>query len=401
MFISGCATFQPKPFDEARYLSHAVTRSDDDVTVTADVLTQEETTEVFGVDFIGSGIQPIWIKIQNRGKDPYWFVPHRLDPEYYSAMEAANIGYGSRSTEENKKVYQHFYDVRMTRYIPPGEARKGFVFTKFEQGIKHVVIKVIGKSTKRFVFALDIPGPEMDFQKVHFEALYKDKEIIDLDLAGLRRELGKLPCCASNAEGTGAADPLNLAIVGDRAQVMAELLGRGWDLTETVRFDSAFKMIISSLFGLRYRTAPISPLYLLGRPQDFAMQKTRSNINRRNHLRLWLSPMTVEGRSVWVGQISRDIGIKFTTESPYLVTHEISENIDEARHYIVEDLVASNAVEKIGYARVSEPTSLTVPRQNLTGDDYFTDGLMAVIFLADRYIPYNEIIWLDWETPFH
>jgi hypothetical protein len=111
--------------------------------------------------------------------------------------------------------------------------------------------------------------------------------------------------------------------------------------------------------------------------------------------------MTVEGRSLWVGQISRDIGIKFTTKSPYLVTHEISENIDEARQYIVEDLVASHAVEKIGYVRVSEPTSLTAPRQNLTGDDYFTDGLMAVIFLADRYIPHNEIIFLDWETPFH
>lgn len=401
VLISGCATFQPRPFDEATYLTHAVTRSDDDVTVTADILTQEETLEVFGVDFVGKGIQPIWIKIENRGKSPYWFVPHRLDPEYYSAMEAANIGYGSRSTEANKKIYDHFYDVRMTRYIPPGETRKGFVFTKFEQGIKHLVIKVIGKSTKRFVFAVDIPGPEMDFQQVHFEKLYKDKEIIDLDPPGLRRELGKLPCCASNAEGTGAADPLNLAIVGDRAQVMAELLGRGWDLTETVRFDSAFKMIISSLFGLRYRTAPISPLYLMGRQQDFAMQKTRSDINRRNHLRLWLNPMTVEGRSLWVGQISRDIGIKFTTKSPYLVTHEISENIDEARHYIVEDLVTSNAVEKIGYARVSEPTSLTVPRQNLTGDDYFTDGLMAVIFLADRYIPYNEIMFLDWETPFH
>jgi hypothetical protein len=159
--------------------------------------------------------------------------------------------------------------------------------------------------------------------------------------------------------------------------------------------------MLSFAFGIRYPTAPISPLYLLGRQQDFAMQKTRSNIDRRNHLRLWLSPFTVEGRSLWVGQISRDIGIKFTTKSPYLVTHEISENIDEARHYIVEDIVATHAVEKIGYARVSEPTSLTAPRQNLTGDDYFTDGLMAVIFLADRYIPYNEIIFLDWETPFH
>jgi hypothetical protein len=83
------------------------------------------------------------------------------------------------------------------------------------------------------------------------------------------------------------------------------------------------------------------------------------------------------------------------------VTHEISQNLDEARHYIVEDLIASNAVEKIGYVRVSDPVSPSAPRQNLTEDDYFTDGLMAVIFLADRYIPYNEINFLDWETPFH
>ena len=399
--ISGCATFQPKPFDETVYLTHAVTRSEGDIAVTADILTREEAKEFFGFDFVGKGIQPIWIKIENTGKDPYWFVPHRLDPEYYSAMEAANIGYGSRSTPSKKIIYDHFYDVRMTRYIPPGETRKGFVFTKFEPGLKHLVIKVIGKSTKRFMFALEIPGPEMDYQKVDFKKLYRESEIIALDLPGLRRELGRLPCCTSDSKGTGLADPLNLAIVGDRTQVMAELLGRGWDLTETIRPGSVYRMMLSNIFGVRYRTAPISPLYLLGRHQDFAMQKTRSDIDRRNHLRLWLSSMTVEGRPVWIGQISRDIGVKFTTKSPYLVTHEISANIDEARHYIVEDLVASNAVEKIGYVKVSEPATQSAPRQNLTGDDYFTDGLMAVIFLVDRYIPYNEITFLDWENPFH
>jgi hypothetical protein len=74
--------------------------------------------------------------------------------------------------------------------------------------------------------------------------------------------MGKLPCCTSNAEGAAAADPLNIAIVGDRVQVMAELLGRGWDLTETVRFGSVYRMLLSYAFGMRYRTAPISPLYL-------------------------------------------------------------------------------------------------------------------------------------------
>jgi hypothetical protein len=398
--ISGCATFEPKPFDETRFLTHAVTKSDGDISVTADVLTPEESKEVFGAELSGEGIQPVWIEIENSGLYPYWFVPHRLDAEYYSAMEIANIIHGSASGDAKKKIYDHFYDIRMTRYIPPGETRRGFVFTKFEQGLKHLAIKIIGKDTvKQFYFALEIPGPEMDFQKVDFDYLFEHQVILDLDLPGFRRELEKLPCCASNAKGTSFGDPLNLVIVGDRMLVMSELLSSGWNLTETIRAGSVYKMILSSVFGKRYLTAPISPLYFHGRQQDFAMQKTRSDINRRNHLRLWLSPMTVEGRPVWIGQISRDIGIKFTTKSPYLVTHEISANVDEARFYIVEELIASHSVEMIGYVRGLEPASHHAPRQNLTGDDYFTDGLRAVIFLQDKYIPFNEITWLEWENP--
>ncbi|MDK9718547.1 MAG: LssY C-terminal domain-containing protein [Trichlorobacter sp.] len=399
--LSGCVPFQPKEFDECRYLSHAIAKSDGDVTVTADILTRAEAEEFFGFDFVSKGIQPVWIKIENKGQAAYWFIPHRLDPEYYSAMEAANIAYGSRSSAEHKKIYDHFYDVRMPRLVPPKETSKGFVFTKFEPGLKHIVIKLTGKTTKRFMFALEIPGPEMDFQKVIFSKFYNGHEVKNLDIAGLRQELEKLPCCTTDAMGANPADPLNLAIVGDRTQVMAELLGRGWDLTETINMGSVFKMLFSDVFGIRYRTSPVSPLYLLGRPHDFAMQKARSTIDRRNHLRLWLSTMKFEGKPVWLGQISRDIGIKFTSKSPYFVTHEISENIDESRHYLVEDMLASNAVEKIGYIRVSKPSTLSTPRQNLTGDEYFTDGLMAVVFLVDRYVPYNEVSFLEWETPYH
>jgi hypothetical protein len=181
--------------------------------------------------------------------------------------------------------------------------------------------------------------------------------------------------------------------------VMSELLSRGWNLAETIRGVSVLKTIWSSLFGVRYPTAPVSPLYFMGRHQDFAMQKTRSTINRRNHLRLWLSPMTIEGKPVWIGQISRDIGVKLTTKSPYLVVHEISSNIDEARHFLMEDLLGSHAVEKIGHVKASEPVLRSAPQRNITDDEYFTDGYRLVIFLRDKHIPFNEIIWLDWENP--
>ena len=266
--------------------------------------------------------------------------------------------------------------------------------------MKHLAIKIIGEdSVKRFYLAFDIPGPKMDYQSVDFERLYNREEIVELDLPDLRQALEVQPCCTATAQGNDFADPLNLVIVGDRTLVMATLLGRGWSLTETIRFGSVYKMVFSSILGVRYPTAPISPLYWQGRPQDFAMQKTRSDINRRNHLRLWLSFMTTDGKPVWVGQISRDIGIKFTTKSPYLVTHEISSNIDEARHYITEDLIASNAVQKIGYVKGMEQVARSTPRQNLTGDDYFTDGLRVVLFLEDRYTPLDQIELLDWQNP--
>jgi CDP-diacylglycerol pyrophosphatase len=44
-------------------------------------------------------------------------------------------------------------------------------------------------------------------------------------------------------------------------------------------------------------------------------------------LRLWRAPFTIDDEYVWVGQISRDIGIKFTTQSWYLTTHRISPEV--------------------------------------------------------------------------
>ena len=100
-------------------------------------------------------------------------------------------------------------------------------------------------------------------------------------------------------------------------------------------------MMSSALTGDSYLHAPISPMYMFGRSQDLALQKARDNIHQRNHLRLWLAPMRFRGKSVWVGQISRDIGTRLTIHSPYLTTHKIDPDVDEARMALTEDLVYS------------------------------------------------------------
>ncbi len=75
--------------------------------------------------------------------------------------------------------------------------------------------------------------------------------------------------------------------------------------------------------------------------QDGATQKVRATINERNHARFWLTPIRFRGKEVWIGQISRDIGVKFTLKSPTISTHVIDPDVDEARRYFAEDLAYS------------------------------------------------------------
>jgi hypothetical protein len=157
-------------------------------------------------------------------------------------------------------------------------------------------------------------------------------------------------------------------------------------------------MINSVLSGERYRYAPISPLYLFGRPQDLALQKARDTIHQRNHLRLWLSPMRYQGKPVWVGQISRDIGSRLTIHSPYLTTHKIDPDVDEARTALVEDMAYSQNLAVIGMADGVGAAPRTAPRTNLTTDPYYTDGLRAVLVFGAFPRSLTEIEFAPWET---
>ena len=85
-----------------------------------------------------------------------------------------------------------------------------------------------------------------------------------------------------------------------------------WDETESLTFGTAWKTARAFLFESHYRYSPVSPLYLGGREQDLALQRARLSLNQRLHLRLWATSVRFDGQPVWVGQVSRDIGVRFT-----------------------------------------------------------------------------------------
>ncbi len=136
---------------------------------------------------------------------------------------------------------------------------------------------------------------------------------------------------------------------------------------------------------------------MFGRSQDAAFQKIRQNINERNHLRVWLAPVRFMGKPVWIGQISRDIGVRFTSKT--ITTHKIDPDVDETREFLLENLAYNQALQKIAYVRGVGAASIDEPRGNLTGDPYFTDGLRVVLWVSSEPVDMGDIEFLPWILP--
>ena len=106
--------------------------------------------------------------------------------------------------------------------------------------------------------------------------------------------------------------------------------------------------------------------------------------------------MRFRARPVWIGQISRDIGVKFTLKTWNLTTHKIDANLDDSRDYILADLVAADRVKHYGFVGGVGRAARSSPRENLTGDHYFTDGMRVVIELSETH---TEPEPFDWKFP--
>jgi len=254
---------------------------------------------------------------------------------------------------------------------------------------------------KTFVFIVPVPGFDADYLSKDIDSIYSEDEYIDFDDDdALRAALKDLPRSVKNKEGTKEGDPLNLVLVGEFHDIIAAFTRAGWDETHVLKTGSAIKTATSHLFGSSYRYSPISDLYVFGRSQDVSFQKARKTTSERNHMRFWKTPYhTMSGRSVWIGQISRDIGVKYTFKTGGISTHVVDPDVDNDRNYVFQDLINAQAVNAIGFVKGVEEAPFNNPRYNLGGDPYFTDGLRAVFLLADLPIPYDKIDFVQWDFP--
>jgi hypothetical protein len=388
-----------------------------DVTVSASVLTDDLARKQFGTDLADHGVQALWLSVRNGSQRQFWFIRNVLDPDFYSADEVALLLRGEVSAGERERLRQHLRDASMRVQIAPRAITEGFVFLPRVEGGRYVDVRLHGDTyverevvpaptattaapeprELRFEFALPLPDGDFDYERLDLDKTYAGLTVPDLRPEELRAELERMPCCASDADGKAEGDPLNVALVGDVSAVLNSLTRSGWSFTHRITLRSVRREAAAAIQGEPYAVAPVSSLYVYGRKQDLALQRARQSIAQRNHMRLWLAPFRCEGKPVWVGQVSRDIGVKATPKSPTLTTHIIDPEVDATREYLLHSLLAQGFVERFGFARGSAAAPREQPRHNLTGDPYLSDGMRLVVFLAPDPLPPEQTRNLSWE----
>ena len=423
--------YRPDPTLRA-FLSRAQTQENTNAQVTVSVLDAAESTKYFGVPLARRGIQPVFLRVVNHSPGLLRLRPVRIDPNYYTPLEAASRNHFSfvkrlsafgligwiflpllaliplkliTAYRANRRMDELFSDQAFhLRPIPPGGVSEGFVFTTVDAGNKivHVALNAdrelpsdfgvtqrSGDSDNEFVFSVAVPGIMVDFLRRDLSDIINQSSLVHCDGSSLVQRLVQMPPATSNAKETRAGDPLNLVVVGNFETMLSAFIAR-WDESEAITLATCWKTVRSFLLSSHYRYSPVSPLYLFGRSQDIALQRSRKSINERLHLRLWLTPLLFEGESVWIGQVSRDIGVRFTYKTWNLTTHRVDPDVDESRDYVVEDLTQAGRVGGTSYVNGVGACDSTAPRRNLTGDPYFTDGKRAVILLTKQRTPAQE-----------
>ncbi len=398
----GCRVYSPAsdPLAEVPIRVNSKTETEGGIEVTASVLSDEQSRKVFGVNLARYGIQPLWIEIHNTNNYPVRVLHVSVDPGYFSPNEASYMNYRPASPV-NEIINRYFDENALEREVAPGGELSGFIHTTWDPGVKYVNVTVYGDHIdENFVFYFEIPGLRTDYQRVDFDNLYNEDEIADYETeVELRAALEGLTCCTSRRDGSGQNDPLNFIIIGDRPDVFSAFIRRGWDVTETINVGSGWRSFKAFFSHKRYRTSPMSSLFFMNRPQDIGLQKARSTIHERNHLRMWLLPMRYKGKEVWIGAISRDVGSYITLKTPWLTAHAIDPNLDEARKYLEQDMMFSGGVVKLGYISGVPVSSRAEPERNFMDQPWWSDGMRAVLVFGDDAVPVTKITLFDWEWP--
>lgn len=360
---AACATYRaPAGIEESVLRQRAEGVEDDGMRISAALLTPEEQDAVFGVDLASEGIEPVWLEIENTRAHPVHFLISGMDPEYFAPLEVAHLFRARFASARNEKVADHIAGLAIDyrSAIKPGETVRGYAYTNESVGAKVLDVDLVadGWSVSRTLFVADPADVEGESWVTEIRTRFSAPELVNVDDAGLREALEGLPGYAESTDGEHVA-PLNLVIISDLKLGMSAFQRRGY------RFDES------------------ELLHAFQRPPDAVAGKSARWVEPQpQKVRLWQTPLRYRSTPVWLGQVSMPEGGRFARRKG-----GIDPFVDRARDTVVEDLLYSQHVTRIG--RVG---GAACPGG---ADGIETDGLRWVLQMDERAIALDELQLFD------
>jgi hypothetical protein len=353
--------------------SRAVADARDGVRVQAAVLSGADSQRMLGAALDKIDVQPVWIEVRNGTSQPLWLLRSGTDPDYYAPLEVAWSLHTLLDSNTNTRIDRHFGELAFKNPIAPGEVREGILFTHPERRTMLLNIDLFGEHTL-ISFTLFPPVPDDRGGAGSAGFRYSDAELEDCaDLVTLRTALERLPCCAIDERDNTQGDPLNLVFVGKFADIGAATVRRGYRLN--VRADDMAQLVF-------------------GRPPDAVLRKEAQAGAPSNWVRAWLAPIRFRGRSVYLAQAGRPLGGRLADSSTKDIV--LDEDVDEARNLLIQDMMYSGGLEKLGFVTGVGKVSDAQPATALHDTRYHTNGMRAVLFFATRPLSLNDVEFLQW-----
>ncbi|HEY5978445.1 MAG TPA: LssY C-terminal domain-containing protein [Microlunatus sp.] len=178
-------------------------------------------------------------------------------------------------------------------------------------------------------------------------------------------------------------DPVNLAVLGHEGQIHEAMTAAGWILADDLDARSGRAMVTATVARRSYPQAPVSPLMLFDRQQDFAyQQEVGGSTSQRHHVRFWRCPegwMLPGGYAAdWLaaGTYDKSVGFSLFT---FQITHKIEANTDIERDFVVSTVTEASPRATV---RVIKDFSTGYHSRNGGGDLIQTDGDLPILDLT-------------------
>ncbi|UCE90586.1 MAG: hypothetical protein JSW10_06190 [Pseudomonadota bacterium] len=377
LVLTACASWQPPlDVDDAALRARAVSATTNGVRLSASVLSAEDSQRMFGANINATGVQPVWIEVDNKTSQMLWLLRSGTDPDYFSPLEVAWAFHAALAGETNAQLDEHFDALGFQNPIAPGATQAGVVFANPHKQTMLLNVDLLGqRQIIPFTLFPPVPDDAPDEQVIDIVTRFAETAANDFhDETRFRVALEQLPCCATGDDASVAGDPLNVVMVGEFTDIAAALVRRGYR-RDRREFDEAQR--------------------LFQRRPDIVVRKAGQGGVPAAWMRMWVAPLRYQGEPVFLVQVGRPVGGRFAvTDGRDLAVHP---DVDEARNLLVQDLLYSGGLGKLAFAtgggNSASPDRLRTSRG---GGSYYSDGLRAVLFMVTRPLALSEVQILEW-----